>query len=225
MIPHADWTRLGIWGDPARFRPGCTGIVVHHTVTKATHDPVADAQTVERVTFNRGTFAAVPYSYLLHPSGIVLGGRQTDYQNGANRNDRGGNYSNTNTVSLSLIGDYRTDQVTAKQRRAFWQLIDELKMTGAVTNDALVMPHSTVAYTECPSAAFDQLNLPTPSLNLEEDQMQTLVSKTTGEAWVVAGNRARPLSDVDQWLATFDGPVISANNMEHVVKSLYDVTG
>ena len=53
--------------------------------------------------------------------------------------------------------------------------------------------------------------------------MQTLVSNSTGEAWVVAGNRARPISDVDQWLRTFDGPVLRAHNMEYVVSDLYEI--
>lgn len=227
VVPHEQWTEYGIWGNPPPFTPGNAGIIVHHTVTRITSDPKADARTVERVTYNRGSFSAVPYSYLLHPSGMVFEGRGSNYRNGANRNDKGGSLGNHNTVSLSMIGDYRTDQITAKQNASFWQLVDELIETGAVQASAEVLPHSALAYTECPSAALGQLSRPArpiPTIEIEEDGMQTLVSKTNGEAWVVAGNKARPIQDVQQWLDTFDGPVISANNMEHVIADLYEIS-
>lgn len=220
VIPHGAWSVYGVWGKPAPFTTGNAGIVVHHTVTGITSDPVADVQTVERVTYNRGSFAAIPYSYLIHPTGAVFEGRGTRYRNGANRNDKGGSYQNHNTVSISMIGDYRTDPVTSAMRSSFWQLVNQLKRSGATQESPALMPHSAVAYTECPSKAFDQLQQPTPP---NEDVMQTLVSKTSGQAWVTAGNRARPISNVQQWLATFDGPVIAADNMEHVVADLYEL--
>lgn len=224
VIPHDAWTALGVWGNPAPFTPANAGVVVHHTVTGITSDPVADVRTVERVTYNRGSFAAIPYSYLIHPTGAVFEGRGATYRNGANRNDKGGPYQNSNTVSVSLIGDYRTDPVTPAMKDSFWRLVRELELSGSTLPGAALMPHSALAYTECPSGAFDQLQEPLPAVDIEEEQMQTLVSKTNGEAWVVAGNRARPIQDVQQWLDTFDGPVISANNMEHVVADLYDIS-
>ena len=221
MIPFTSWAVHGVWGKPAPFTGPAKGVVVHHTVTTITDDPIDDARFVEQVTYDRNVFAALPYSYLLHPDGTAFEGRGVSYQNGANRNDKGGQLSNSNTVSVALIGDYRTDLVTDRQRHAFDLLLGELYRSGDVVPNPVLTPHSALAYTECPAAALEQLL--TPALNDLEDAMQTLVSNSTGEAWVVAGNRARPISDVDQWLRTFDGPVLRAHNMEYVVSDLYEI--
>ena len=55
------------------------------------------------------------------------------------------------------------------------------------------------------------------------DDMQTLVDSTTGEHWIAAAGKARPLSDPDAWMASWNGPTASSANMRHVVPSLYEL--
>ena len=206
-----------------RFAGPVDGLVVHHSVTAITADPVADAQTVENVIYQRrfkSRFSMVAYSYLLHPDGTVFVGRGSAQRNGANRNQKGGPLNNSNTVSVCLIGDYRVDVVTDEQRRAFDGLVDELLHAGVLAKRNTVA-HSTLAYTLCPAAGFEQLEITPVEDDDGDDEMVTCYDKLTGEAWVVADGKARPISDVDQWLATYEGPVRRANNMASVVADLY----
>ena len=53
--------------------------------------------------------------------------------------------------------------------------------------------------------------------------MQTLVDSTTGEHWIAAAGKARPLSDPDAWMASWNGPTASSANMRYVVPSLYEL--
>lgn len=233
MILFDEWTVRGKWGVTSSFKPPAAAVVVHHSVTPVTDNAVRDAQTVEQVIYDRryqSGFAMVAYNYLLHPNGTVLEGRGPwgggkGWRNGANKNERGGSLSNTNTVSVCLIGDYRTDTVTSAQRASFRQLLSDLRRDGIVAVDSVVVPHSNLAYTECPSAGFDQLitSYPPVTEDEEETDMVTLHDTTTGEAWVVAGNMARKLYDADGWLAQWEGPVRSHPNMRFVIGDLYTV--
>ena len=56
-----------------------------------------------------------------------------------------------------------------------------------------------------------------------DDEMQTLIDSTTGEHWIAAAGKARPLSDPDAWMASWNGPTASSANMRHVVPSLYEL--
>ncbi len=53
--------------------------------------------------------------------------------------------------------------------------------------------------------------------------METLIDSTTGEAWVAANGKARPLSNVADWLATWTGPLRRSANMRFVIGDLYEV--
>ena len=227
IVPFDEWTLRGRWGPTRRRQNPSAALVVHHTVTPVTSNAIADAQAVEDVIWSRrfsAGFTSVPYSWLLHPDGTMLASRGTVYRNGANKAARPGvTITNSNSMSVALIGNYETRSVTPQQRRSFDLLRAELADLGHLTNAANVVGHNAVAFTACPGHAVVQLLHPKPDDTETEEQMETLVSKTTGEAWVTAGNRARPIRDVDQWLATFDGPVISAANMEHVVADLYEL--
>tara|TARA_R110002096_G_scaffold265129_2_gene458636 strand:- start:673 stop:1464 length:792 start_codon:yes stop_codon:yes gene_type:complete len=57
----------------------------------------------------------------------------------------------------------------------------------------------------------------------DEDQMQTLIDSTTGEHWVAAAGKARPLHDPDAWMASWVGPTCSSANMKYVISALYEV--
>ena len=228
VIPFDEWTLRGRWGPTLRRPSPSAALVVHHTVTGVTADPFADAQAVEAVIWSRrfsAGFTSVPYGWLLHPDGTLFTSRGTMYRNGANRATRAGvTLNNRNTMSVALIGNYLTRSVTIEQRRSFDMLRAELADHGHLSNPANVVGHNALAKTACPGNAVAQLLEPVnPAGGMEGEEMETLVSTTSGEAWVTAGNRARPIHDVDQWLATFDGPVIRANNMEHVVDDLFDL--
>ena len=157
MIPFEDWTLHGVWGSPPRFRGPAEAVVVHHSVTNAGSDAKAAARIVEHVIHRRGGFAMIAYSYLLHPDGTVFEGRGSDYRNGANRNDKGGQFHNSNTVSVCCIGDYRTDKITQPQQQAFARLMSDLRRDGIITVDAELLAHRDLAYTQCPAGAYEQL--------------------------------------------------------------------
>lgn len=173
----------------------------------------------------------VAYSFLLHPDGTLFEGRSSRYLNGANRNDKGGVFNNSNTVSVCFIGDYRTLNVSSRQRYSLSRLLSDLRRDGVVAVDAELMPHSDLAFTACPSRAFDQLlesYLPVTDDDYDDDEedldMMTLLDTTTGDAWIAAGNVARALSDPAGWIADWDGPVRAHPNMRYVIGDLYTLT-
>ena len=53
--------------------------------------------------------------------------------------------------------------------------------------------------------------------------METLLDTTTGEGWVCANGKARPLTDVPAWVASWSGPTSTSKNMRYVIPDLYDV--
>ena len=229
MIPFEDWTLHGVWGSPPRFRGPAQAVVVHHSVTRLTGDAIADARTVENVIYKRGGFSMIAYSYLSHPDGTILEGRSADYRNGANRNDKGGRFANSNTVSVCCIGDYRTDKITAKQQQSFARLMSDLRRDGIITVDAELLAHRDLAYTQCPAGAYDQLLTAIPPAydddhDDEDNDMLTLIDSTTNEGWIAAGNIARKLSDPADWLATWEGPIRKHGNMRYVIGDLYELT-
>lgn len=190
VVPFADWTRRGKWGVTLPFRRPAKGVVVHHSVTRPVESPVQSARTVEEVTYRRGSFAMIPYSYLIHPpTGVILEGRHTKWRNGANKNQRGGSFNNGNTVSVCVIGDMRRDPVTGPLRTSFQWLLNDLERRGMVVSGAEVMPHSSLSYTECP--AFDIADLLIPlSGEGGEDGMKIIndtENKRMWASWVLNG--------------------------------------
>lgn len=233
LIPFREWSKLGRWWPtPARPAGAAAAVVVHHTVTATSRFPKQDAQHVERVIYGRrwsARFSSLPYNYLLHFDGTILEGRGVNYRNAANKATRPGvNLSNGNTLSVALIGDHRAgrDVVTPAQRRSFAWLTTQLAADGHLGNAASVTSHAALAFTECPAGGLDGLRIPATDADIGDDReiMHTIVSTTNGEAWVCAAGRARPISNVTQWLDTFTGPIIRADNMEHVVRDLYELT-
>jgi len=225
IVPFNRWTGEGQWWPTVRLKGVMSGIIVHHSVTKPTANAAADARKVEEIIYQRrfkSRFSMIAYSWLIHPNGQIFEGRGHLWRNGANTNKKKGSLSNSNTVSVCMIGDYRTDEITDAQRSAFWWLVQHLQQTATVKPDAGVFPHSDLAWTECPSNAMDGLNRPLPEE--EDDDMITCIDKLTNDAWVCSGTKARPLNDVAQWLATWEGPIRRANNMKHVIDDLYEVT-
>lgn len=57
----------------------------------------------------------------------------------------------------------------------------------------------------------------------EDEDMVTLIDSTTGDGWVANGTKARPLTNVGAWMASWDGPVRRSANMRFVIPDLYAV--
>ena len=225
VVPFEEWTARGRWWPTTKRRGTASALVLHHTVTQPTIDPYFDARVVESVIWGRrfqAGFSSVPYSYLIHPDGTTFEARGVAWRNAANRKGKPSSaLNNHNTLSVALIGRYDRDgKVTTAQRRAFNTLSLDLAAAGHLGSPKSVVGHSALAYTACPGNALTQI-IHAP--NEELQGMETLVSNTNGEAWAVAGQRARKITNVSAWLASWDGPVLRANNMEHVVDDLYDV--
>jgi hypothetical protein len=228
VLRFAEWTGKGRWWRTPRRSGQAAAVITHHSVTPVTDNPIGDAQTVENVIYARrfsSGFSSIPYGWLIHPDGTILEGRGINYRNAANRSTRSGvTLSNRNTVSVCLIGDYRHRDVTEAQRRAFQSLVTYLADLNVIGNASSISPHSALSRTVCDAGAYKQLSAgPFPNPNTEDDEMQTLISTTSGEAWAVAAGKARKIQDVNQWLATYDGPVQRADNMEHVVADLFQL--
>ena len=67
-----------------------------------------------------------------------------------------------------------------------------------------------------------------PKIETEDEEfpiMETLIDSETNEGWVVAGNRARKLSDPSGWLESWAGPTRGSKSMRFVVDDLYDLVG
>jgi hypothetical protein len=153
IVPHAAWSKRGQWAPTSDFVGPAKGLVVHHSVTRVSGDAAADARVVDDVIWGRRTtskFAMIAYSYLLHPDGTIFEGRGVRKRNGANNNTKGGDLSNRNTLSVCLIGDYRTDQVTAAQRSSLAALTAWLRAEGHLTADADLAGHRELHATACP---------------------------------------------------------------------------
>lgn len=161
VVAFQSWTRRGRWRVTLPFRGPAKGVVVHHSVTRPLESPVESARVVEEVTYRRGSFAMIPYSFLLHFDGTILEGRASKWRNGANRNDlRRLDLSNSNTVSVCIPGDMRRDKITDAQRTSFQWLLDNLTIRKVITPDAVVVPHNALANTACPSFDVAELLIP-----------------------------------------------------------------
>ena len=189
VVPFREWTRRGRWKVTLPFRGPAKGVVVHHSVTRSLDSPVESARVVEEVTYRRGSFAMIPYSWLLHRDGTILEGRANCWRNGANRNTLGRNsLKNSNTVSVCIPGDMRRDDVTDAQRTSFQWLLNDLTRRKIITPDAVVVPHNALANTACPSFNVDELLLPT---NVEGGEGMKILNDTERErmwaSWVYDG--------------------------------------
>lgn len=230
IVSFGNWSIRGRWWPTSSLKKPASAIVIHHSVTKPTSSAIDDARKVEEIIYRRrikSRFAMIAYNWMIHPDGTVFEGRGNTYRNGANNNTRGGSISNHNSVSVCFIGDYRTNLLTEAQRRSFWSLAEHLGETGAVSNTNSVVPHSAVARTACPAEAYSSLGNPIfgGDTGEEEEEMVTCIDKLSGDAWVVSSTKARKIQNVAQWMATWEGPVRRADNMQFVIKDLYEIVG
>jgi hypothetical protein len=184
VIPFKEWTRRGQWRFTLPFRKPAKGVVVHHSVTRALTSPIESARVVEEVTYKRGSFAMIPYSFLLHYDGTILEGRAGKWRNGANRNDlRRNNLNNSNTISVCIPGDMRRDKITTAQQISFQWLLSDLKRRNIITVDAVVVPHNALANTACPSFNVEELLVPVYSQEGGEREMKIINDTERNRMW------------------------------------------
>jgi hypothetical protein len=116
-------------------------VFIHHTVTRASSDPVLDARAVEAV--GRRRFGRLSYGVLVHPRSAILWGAP----------DRVGCHTeghNSTAVGLALIGNYEDDPVTEELVYAACVALHALRTFGIVTKTPTIRPHREVKSTACP---------------------------------------------------------------------------
>lgn len=140
-------TRAG-WDNSVDFPTGqvvrpASKVFIHHTVTTPTADPCKDARTVEAVLDSRGLDG---YSYLSHPSGIIL-----EFA-GEHRGEHTAKHNST-SYAFSLIGNYENDYPTLPQLLSIARCINLMRLKGDLVprlEDIQILPHSAVKATACP---------------------------------------------------------------------------
>ena len=221
VVPFNNWTKRGRWfPTPRRSSAPAAAAVVHHSVTRPTGSALAEVRAVEEVIYQRrikSLFSMIAYCWLIHPDGTIYEGRGSTWRNGANRNTRqrvlswisNKILSNSNTVSVCLIGDYRTNDVTDAQRQAFWWLINDLERRGVLASATAVVGHGELSYTECPSRALDQLQA---GETLITPPTETPITHTKGgpnvELWIDTGGR----HNGEAWLIGGEVPLDLTNS-------------
>lgn len=144
FVPRKDWDHQ-VDFPTGQVRKPVNDIFIHHTVTTPTGDPCADARTVERVLDQRHLDG---YSYLAHPSGVIL-----EFA-GTNRGEHTANH-NTTSYAFSLIGNYDQMSPSMAQIVNIARCINLLRIRGDVNRNleaVRIRPHSDVKATACPGA-------------------------------------------------------------------------
>jgi len=99
-VARVGWGMPGPLGVPMQ---SSRGFWLHHSVTRATADPIADARTVARIGVQR--FGRLSYSWLVHPDGTILQGQ--DGHVGAHTRGQ-----NSTTEAICCIGNFEQDHPT-----------------------------------------------------------------------------------------------------------------
>lgn len=138
-LSRAQWgarTPLG----PKMRRP-VSDIFIHHSVTRATANPAADARALDNI--GRSRFGRFSYSYVIHPDGTVLEGA----------GDHVGVHTaghNSTSVGICFIGNFENEVPTRAALDSCHDLIRVLKFGGLVTTRPRVRAHRSVKSTACP---------------------------------------------------------------------------
>ena len=130
-------------------------VFVHHSVTKATTNPLYDAQVIDRIAVGRGD-NGIAYSYLVHPSGTVIEGRGR-YKGAHTASDKppgspGKLYGlNGVGVGICFIGNFEAgDRLTDAAVESFRLLVASLQGQGIVAASPSIEPHREVFSSACP---------------------------------------------------------------------------
>lgn len=195
---------------------------VHHSVTiadddhdlLATGDVIADMREIERI--GRQRFGRFPYSWCIHPSGVV--GEGAGFNIGAHTADH-----NSRSFGICAIGNYSATAPPAPMTRAFAVLLVALEQAGAlVPGTHPTGGHRDTKDTECPGNLLypqlgeirllaDDPTLLTP----KEDEMPkaTYVRRRDRGEVFLAGLTIPPRHvtsfDATEWLAAREGLTIT----------------
>lgn len=90
------------------------GLWLHHSVTKASSDPVEDARQIARIGISR--FGRMSYSFVVHPDGTILQGQ--DGHVGAHTRGQ-----NSTSQAIVCVGNFEKDQPTPEMIRAIRRLV------------------------------------------------------------------------------------------------------
>ena len=157
VIPFQEWSMSGVWGRANKARPPSKirAMVVHHSVTIPTGDPVAEVRHVEAVIRKRKKFGMVAYNYVISSNGVIFEGRGMKYGNGANTGRPGGRFSNRNTLSVCFVGQFhlepRPKEQINRQILACRDLIKYLNENDLQSNPIkTLVGHRDVSATACP---------------------------------------------------------------------------
>lgn len=158
LVSRAQWKAdprsAGEWP----MQPKRTDIFIHHSVTlltgpegeaydgdlDPTDDPCRDMKNVERVGLDR--FGRFPYSFCIHPSGVILEG--AGHMIGAHTGGQ-----NSKGYGLCFLGNFQTHYPTVQALGAAGDLIELLAYAGNVVTygDGLRLSgHRDHKATACP---------------------------------------------------------------------------
>jgi hypothetical protein len=129
----------GSWGMPGPLglpMSSSRGFWLHHSVTRPTADPVADARVVANIGVQR--FGRLSYSWLVHPDGTILQGQ--DGHVGAHTRGQ-----NSTSEAICCIGNFETSIPTE-------EMCASVSLILAVRNKELLGGHRDApnAATACP---------------------------------------------------------------------------
>lgn len=116
---------------------------IHHTVTNPSTDPAADMREIERIDIGRFTYPS--YSWVIHPTGVVLEGMGTHI--GAHTI-----HNNSTSFGISFIGNFENDTPTQPALDACATLLAARIAQGHLTTDFVLGGHRDVYATACPGA-------------------------------------------------------------------------
>ena len=113
MLKRAEWGMPG----PLGVKLGSSrGVWLHHSVTRATSDPVADARRIAQIGIQR--FGRMSYSWVVHPDGTILEGQAGHL----GVHTRG---QNSTSQAICCVGNFENDPVTDEMVRSIRILVGE----------------------------------------------------------------------------------------------------
>lgn len=147
-------------------------IFVHHSVTRATSNPKADARDIQAIHFGRG-YSDIAYTLLAHPSGVELEARVLGNQAtvGAHTKDH-----NSTAIAICAIGNYENEPVSQMLIDSINRCVQYAKDKGWVTANPKIRSHSEVFSTACCGrnlkAKLNQIGIPMSADKLTADEVR-----------------------------------------------------
>lgn len=126
IITRGEWGAASPKNSMVVARYPMSKLWFHHSVTGATGDSHANARQIQQIAFGRG-YSDTSYTFLLHPNGDILEGRNLRYVGAHTLNH------NSSSLAFSFIGNYENDQPTPAQFVSATWLRQELIRTGFLT--------------------------------------------------------------------------------------------